>query len=207
VRVVLPNRVRAIRALGIGTRILAQVTSIIGSPPRIVGRFEPDARAVLWSTGDVWRLRVGRSPHTLERDETFVIDGVSFAVTTISIDEAGPDTTIAGATASPVRVVAFYDTVQIHRRGHEVLTVGGVGARILSELIACAGPTHWEVLASSLWSAEVDDVNALRHRWDVALGRLRTRLREAGVRDLLRSDGSGQLALELYDGDEVDDRT
>ena len=47
----------------------------------------------------------------------------------------------------------------------------------------------------------------LRHRWDVALGRLRARLRELGVRDLVRSDGAGQLALELYDGDQVDDRT
>ena len=75
-----------------------------------------------------------------------------------------------------------------------------------SELIACQGPTGWEILARAVWP-DSPDVAALRHRWDVALGRLRARLREEGVRALLRADGAGQLALELYDGDEVDDRT
>ena len=112
----------------------------------------------------------------------------------------------AADTAAPIRLVAYYDSVQIYRRNQKVHTLGGTGARILSELVTCGGPTHWEVLAREVWPDEADPLT-LRHRWDVAIGRLRARLRTAGVRDLLRSDGTGQLALELYPGDALEDKT
>ncbi len=206
VRVELPEMVTGLRAPGLGTRILPQVASIVGTPPRLVGRFEPEARAHLWCTDNEWRLQFGRSRRTVVPGDHFDIDGVRFTLTTVAIDDAGPPTTIAGSAVERLRLVAFYDNVQIHRRNREVVTLGGTGARILSELIACGGPTNWEVLASAIWPGEPVDL-ALRHRWDVALGRVRTKLRETGVRDLLRADGSGSLALELHDGDEVDDRT
>ncbi|MBK7070990.1 MAG: hypothetical protein IPH44_01705 [Myxococcales bacterium] len=208
VAVVTPEALLGVRAPGQPTRILSQVASIIGTPPRIVPRVERDAAAALWSIGDSWRLRLrGRPQERVGPGDSFEVDGVTFTLTTVPIGQAGPSATVAGgATAEPLRLVAFYDTVQIHRRNREIATVGGTGARILSELVACQGPTGWEVLARGVWTDEADAV-ALRHRWDVALGRLRARLRELGVRDLVRSDGAGQLALELYDGDQVDDRT
>ncbi|MGE0546154.1 MAG: hypothetical protein AB7O24_22885 [Kofleriaceae bacterium] len=204
-----PSHVLGIQGSSIGCRILPQVASVLaGPPPRVVGRFVPDAPVHLWATGDRWRMRRhGEQTHELSPGASFELAGERFELTAVPIADAGAVSTHAtGATAAPIRIVAFYDTVQIHRRGREVFTLGGTGARIVSELIACAGPLAWDVIAREVWPDDVDDPG-LRHRWDVALGRLRTRLREAGIRDLLRADGNGQVVLELYDGDEVDDRT
>ncbi|MEZ4402551.1 MAG: FHA domain-containing protein [Kofleriaceae bacterium] len=203
-----PTEVVALRTPGQPLRHLSQVVSIVDHPPRIVARVELDAHAQLWSIGDAWRLRRrGHPDEAVGPGASFDVDGVSFTLVTVPIGQAGPHATQgAGATAEPLRLVAYYDTVQIHRRNRELATLGGTSARIVSELVACQGPTSWEVLARGVWSDEAD-TTALRHRWDVALGRLRARLRELDVRDLVRSVGAGQLSLELYDGDEVDDRT
>jgi hypothetical protein len=206
--VITPSELLGIHAPGQPVRLLSQVASIVGTPPRVVGKVEIDAHAQLWSIGVAWRLRVrDREAIEVRPGDAFEIGGVRFTLVQVPIGQAGPSATAAGgAVVESIRIVAFYDTVQLHRRNREVLTIGGTGARILSELIACQGPTGWEILARAVWP-DSPDVAALRHRWDVALGRLRGRLREEGVRELLRADGAGQLALELYDGDEVDDRT
>jgi hypothetical protein len=205
--VVTPTELLAVAAPGQPTRVLAQVASIVDDPPRLVARVEVDAHVQLWSVGESWRLRRrGGAAQPIGPGDTIEIAGVTFRLVTVPIGLAGPSPTIAGATAEPIRLVAYYDTVQIHRRNRAIATLSGTNARIISELVACHGPTGWEVLARGVWTDEAD-TGALRHRWDVALGRLRARLRELGVRDLVRSDGAGQLALELYEGDHVDDRT
>lgn len=207
VDVVTPTELLALAADGHPTRLLSQVASIVDDPPRVVARVEVDAHVQLWSVGDAWRLRRKGGPvSAVGPGDRIAVGGVEFRLVTVPIDHAGPTATVAGATADPVRVVAYYDTVQIHRRNRPIVTLSGTNARIMSELVACHGPTGWEVLARGVWTDEAD-AGALRHRWDVALGRLRARLRELGVRELVRSDGSGQLALELYEGDRVDDRT
>ena len=189
-------------------QVLPQVASLTTSPPRIHGKLLADAPAVVWSTGERWRIRIGTTTSPLAPDDAHVVDGVRFAFELVPIAHASIATTAGGAvaTTAPVRVVAFYDSVQIYQRGQKVHVVGGTGARILSELVACGGPTRWEVLAREVWPDEID-VTALRHRWDVALGRLRMRLRHANVRELVKTDGTGQLALELYAGDVVEDCT
>jgi hypothetical protein len=186
------------------------VASIVaGPPPRLVSRFVPGAAAHLWCLGsagvDAWRLRVGDRPaRTVAVGDTFHVAGRAFEVCDIDLQAAGHEPTLGGG---PLRVVAHYDGVEIHRANRPVVTIGGIGARLISELVAFGGPVAWEVVARELWRDEADPTE-LRHRWDVALSRLRSRLREAGVRgDLLRSDGGGQLQLVLYDGDRVDDRT
>lgn len=208
--VVTPARVLALRAAGLGVRPLAQVSSVVAArPPRLAGRFVPGAIAHLWSIGDGWRLRVGDAAvRDVGEGDRFVIDGATFEVCAIAIDEAGhPSTEAAGAIAAPLRLVAHYDSVEIHRPHRPVVTFGGAGARILGELVAYGGPVSWELVARELWPGDAEPLE-LRHRWDVALGRLRARLRAGGVRgDLVRSDGGGMVQLVLYDGDHVDDRT
>lgn len=87
------------------------------------------------------------------------------------------------------------------------MALGGLAARLISEIVAFDGPVSWEVLAGELWPDE-DDVHLLRHKLDVTLSRLRSRLREARVRpDLVRSDGFGKVEIFLHTGDEIEDRT
>lgn len=188
-------------------QLLPQVASLTTDPPRVHGKLIPEARAVVWSVGDRWRLQHDGASRALAPGDHVVLDACRFGFELVPLAEAGALATERAAdTAAPVRLVAYYDSVQIYRRNQKVHTLGGTGARILSELVACGGPTHWEVIAREVWPDEADPLT-VRHRWDVAIGRLRARLRAAGVRDLLRSDGTGQLALELYPGDVVEDKT
>ena len=86
------------------------------------------------------------------------------------------------------------------------MALSGIGARIISELVACDGPVSWEVLAAMIWRDA--DGTDLRGRWDVALARLRRKLIESDLRrDLVRSDGAGHLELFLTEHDGVEDRT
>ena len=100
-----------------------------------------------------------------------------------------------------------YDTAHIHRPGLEPVTLAGIAARILGELVALGGPATWEAVAQEIWRDDTD-LNRLRHRWDVSLGRLRSKLEEHGVRrSLILSDGTGQIELMLMAGDTVEDNT
>ncbi len=186
--------------------VLPQVASLTTSPVRLHSKLLPEARAALWSTGDEWRVRIGARITRVAPGDSFTVDGQRFTVTEVPIGDAGASSTEGAGLAAPLRLVAFYDSVQIYRREQKVHTLGGTGARILSELVAHGGPTHWEILAREIWPDEVEAL-PLRHRWDVALGRLRARLRNAGIRDLVQADGTGQLALALFDGDTVEDRS
>ncbi len=187
--------------------VLPQVASLTTSPPRLHARLVPDAPATIWSTGDAWKARTAAGVVTVEPGLTLDVAGARFRFVLVPIARAGAASTEGtGAVAAPIRMVAFYDAVQIFQRGRKVHTVSGTGARLLSELVAHDGPTHWEVLAREIWPDEADALQ-LRHRWDVTLARLRARLRAAGIRQLFQADGSGQLALELYAGDLVEDRT
>jgi hypothetical protein len=80
-------------------------------------------------------------------------------------------------------------------------------ARIVSELVALGGPAHWTVLAGLLWPRDPEP-ETTRSRFDVAISRLRRKLRDARVRtDLVHTDGAGQVELLLYPHDVVQDRT
>jgi hypothetical protein len=203
--VVTPAELLGVHTAGQPVRLLSQVASIVGRPPRLIGKVEHDAHARLWSCGLAWRLQV-RDGETIEvrAGDSFDVAGVRFRLVAVPVAPAASAAT--GPGDDGLRLVALAETVELHRRGREAITIGGTGARILAELIACQGPTGWEILARAVWP-DSPDVAALRHRWDVALGRLRARLREEGVRELLRADGAGQVAIALDDGDEVDDRT
>jgi hypothetical protein len=205
-RVEAPRMVLALTLPSGETQLLPQVASITTNPPRLHGRLIPDARAVVWSTGEVWRARHGDRTMEVHAGDELAVDGQRFLFTMLPIGQASAESTEGSDVAAPLRLVAFYDSIQLYQRNRKVHTLGGTGARILSELVACGGPTRWEIVAREIWPDEID-LAPLRHRWDVALGRLRARLRGAGVRDLIHSDGSGQLALELYDGDVVEDKT
>jgi pSer/pThr/pTyr-binding forkhead associated (FHA) protein len=214
----LPDRVLALEADGLPRQVLVGTSSImsggaeVGATPKLVGRYHDSAAAHLWSSGDAWRLRLrGGVARDLEAGDVFVVDDTRITVVAVTLARAGQQRThIEGGLSSPIRVVANFDSVHIHQLGREQdqpLVLDGIAARIVSELVAVAGPVAWDVLAGEIWRDEVDRLQ-LRRKWDVSLARLRRKLREGRVRpDLVRAGGTGHVELMLYAGDVVDDQT
>ncbi|MBX7196290.1 MAG: hypothetical protein K1X94_29830 [Sandaracinaceae bacterium] len=202
-----PDAVLAVESPTLGRRALPSLASLSAGPPLTLGtRFEPEAQAHVWWNGDGWRARMGRgTTRSIAPGDTLRIGGEEVRFSMIALENS---TTTRGGLDAPMRIVAWYDGVEIHRQGRPVVTLGGVGARIVSELVAVGGPAEWSVVAREVWKGDALDPDELRHRWDVSLARLRTRLREAGIRaDLLRSDGSGYVQIVPTPEDVVEDKT
>ncbi len=206
----LPGTLPALEGEGLDRRLLRSVASIfVGPPLEVVARYDPGAQAHLWLTDSAWRLQIAGQPRRpVDEGDEFLVGGHLLRLVGVPIHSAGQTPTrIEGGVLTPLWIVARFDSAHIHRAEHAPLVLGGRGARLLSELVAFGGPVAWQVLASEVWP-EAADPDVLRHRLDVNLGRLRSRLREAGIRaDLVRSDGAGQVELVLCQGDTVEDQT
>lgn len=204
-----PLRVVALQSPSLGTRVLPSVVSLYAGPPlTLAPRFEPEAEVHLWWGGAEWRLRRrGGETTTLAEGDVVRVGAEDARVVSVPSQAASAPSTHVEGFRSPLRIVTMFHGVELHRRDRPPVTLGGVGARILSELVAFAGPTDWRMIATEVWG-QSDDPGELRHRWDVSLARLRRRLREEGIRaDLLKSDGSGFVSLGLYPEDVVEDRS
>lgn len=197
-----------------GPRLLRQVLPPVASLVardglRLVAGYVEPAAAWIWCTGAAWRLRVDDLPaRTLEPGEELGIAGEIVRTVAVPLDAAGQAPThTGGGVEAPLHIHAYFDTVHVHRAGAAVLVLGGLQARIVSELVALGGPTHWTVLAGLLWPRDPEP-ETMRSRFDVALSRLRRKLRDGHVRtDLVHTDGAGQVVLLLYPHDVVQDRT
>lgn len=206
----LPNSVLGLEGDGLPRTVLPSVASVqVSDGVRLITGFHESAAAWIWCTGETWRLSLaGSSPRTLSAGDSFKADNVLLHAVEVPLLDAGQAATHhRGGIDTPLSVVANFDTVHVHRQGEVVLVLGGVPARIISELVAMGGPTHWSVLAAQIWPRE-PDAEVVRSRLDVNMSRLRRKLREARVRtDLVHTDGSGQIELLLYPHDIVEDRT
>ncbi|MBL8681105.1 MAG: hypothetical protein JNK05_18120 [Myxococcales bacterium] len=202
-----PDKVLALSIDGLGSTILPATASLALEPsPTLLPRFEPDADLHLWWNGHEWRAQVrGSKVRAVSDGDALSVQGKTARFELV--ENRGSETTaMAPATSAPLRLVAWFDTVEIHRDGMPAVTISGVGARVLSELVAFDGPVEWQVAAREVWSDPID-ADELRHRWDVTLARLRAKLREAGVRaDLVRSTGAGLVQLVRYPSDVLEDR-
>lgn len=203
----LPDTVLAVEAEGLPPVALAAVASLRGVPrPSVAGRYEPDAPCVVWTTGEGWQRRVEGVTHALAPGDTWTVEGVRFRALALALVGGGA-TRLTGGVDPPLRLVVAFDTAQVQRGDDPPVLLAGQPARVLSELVALGGPTGWEVVAGELWPDETDE-HLLRKKWDVVLGRLRSRLREARIRaDLVRAVGTGHVELVLHPGDSVEDRS
>jgi hypothetical protein len=205
-----PRTVLALQLPGLAPQLLTGTTALHGgSRPRLSPRLDDDAAAVVWCTGETWLARVGDGPNIpLEPGMVFEVAGAPFRVVEVDLATAAPaPTQVAGTVSAPLRIEACFDSVHIHRDGADAVVLSGISARILSELVALDGPVGWEIVGGLIWPDEPDRVS-LRRKWDVALARLRARLRDARIRnDLVRAIGTGTVEMLRYPGDEVIDRT
>lgn len=185
--------------------LLHDVAAIVGAPPRVVWRTDPDAAALLWRLGDGWRVAIGDAPPLdLALGDQFEAAGTTFTVVAVPLGR-----TPADATRSPderLRIVTFFDTVHIHRAGTPVCVIAGQGARLISELAAAGQPIGWSALARELWRDAFDE-EVLRNRLDAVTRRLRAKFAAEDLRpDLVSPDGLGHLELRLGPDDVVEDR-
>ncbi len=203
----LPNEVFAVEADGLPAVALPAVAALRGLPrPSVVGRHDPGAPCVIWTTGEVWRRASGGVTTVVQPGDTWQVEGVTFRAVTLALGGGGA-TRLTGGVDPPLRLIVAFDTAQVQRGEDPPVLFAGQAARVLSELVALGGPAAWEVVARELWPDEREE-HLLRKKWDVTLGRLRSRLREGRIRaDLVRAAGTGQVELVLRQGDVVEDRS
>jgi len=208
----LPDSVLALEGPGLGRRVLAGVCSLSATPDglEIAPRFDPDAAAWVFNVDGAWHTRSrNEEGRPLRPGDTIAVGGHIARAVSVDLHVAAENETVAdGAVGRPLRILARYETVHIHRDPDPVLVLSGISARIVSELVATQVPTPWEVIAREVWDGEDAEPGELRGRFDAAMLRLRKKLRAAGVRgDLVRTDGHGSLELVRYPGDRIEDQS
>lgn len=207
VEVHLPDEVVGVRAPEVPLQVVHGSCSLYaGGRPRVASGYDPLADGWIWSDGARWTgLSRGGAPRVLAPGDSLIAGGVPFEIEVTRLTSAAA-TRAEDADERPLRIVAWYDTVDLGPVGGEAHTIGGIGARLISELVAVGGPAPWEAIARALWRDAAPDAD-LRHAWDVQTSRLRARLRALGLRGDLVSVVGGQVALRLRPGDQVEDRT
>jgi hypothetical protein len=209
--VYLPDAVLGVEGPGVPRQAIVGVTSVKRAFDglRLVPGHVTDADAHVWSTGEAWHAALaGGAPAAVDAGDVLKIGEHNLRFVDIPLGHAAAaDTRVDRLSARPMRVVARFQDVRIFREGEPVAVLDGIAARIVSELVAVGGPVSWLIVAREVWREE-DSEARLRHRWDVALVRLRARLQEARIpRDFVRCDRSGFVSLSTTDGDELVDET
>lgn len=205
----LPDHALALEGDGLPRQILTRTCSLLaGPPPSLRPGARREAAAVLWFTGQGWRARTGQQPpFDVHPGETIDVEDLSVRAVAVPLAIADQSRTRAGGVDGPLRIVARFDTVHIHREGQAPVVLSGQLARILSEVATVGVPISWEALAGEIWTG-TPARSVLRRRWDAAMVRLRAKLRESGVRpDLVRPSGKGLVEIVLGPGDQVVDET
>jgi hypothetical protein len=207
VEVVLPDEILAVESDALPRQALPGVASFV-SGPRMVAGWHEDAEVHVWLTGEGAMIRQGGATKPLEVGDRFEVEGATVRVVAVPLAAMNLAATRGeGSLASPLRLVAHFDTVHLHRAGLPPVLFSGKQARLISELVAVGTAMSWQSLASELWPDEPESLR-LRSRLDVVLSRIRRNLRARGVRaDLLRMDGAGQIELVVYEHDTIEDNT
>ncbi|TNF36551.1 MAG: helix-turn-helix domain-containing protein [Deltaproteobacteria bacterium] len=208
VAVHLPDTVLAVRAAGLPDLPLPPVATLLPGPPPRVLAAPKRGGAVVWSEAERFLLQQAGEPARPVADgDRVTVDGVVFTFFALPVSQLMATETASLDTHPAMTLELFYDVVHIHQAGQPRVTLRGVGARLLSELALLGQPVSWETVAGELWDASTDR-SLLRGRWDMAVGRLRHRLRDAGLPPhLLYTDGSGNIELRLRPADVIEDRT
>jgi hypothetical protein len=206
--VALPAETLGLEAAGLPRMSLRGACSLYAEgQARILPGLQPDAAAWVWGDGEQWSLRDGQGEsRPLLLGDQIQLGPALYRVVAMTLGRSGPgQTLVPGASATPMVVVARFDTVHVYSEGELRAVLDGIPARIVSELVALGGPVRWQLLAEEVWGKELD-ATTLRNRLDVALVRLRRTLRDGRLRpDLVRMTGTGHIELLLHPLDRVED--
>lgn len=174
----------------------------------VCARYVAGAGAYLWSTSSGMALALAGQPAALlEPGREWALGPHRYAVHARAAGAVGALATELGGN-EPMRIVARYDVVHIHREGRPPVELVGVAARIVSELVAVGGVESCDAVAMEVCGAGNPDPGQLRKRLDKNLWTLRRKLAAARIRpDLVRTTGTGHLELVLYEGDRAVDET
>jgi len=164
----------------------------------VSARYHPHAIAWIWCDEQGYFIETDGEVEPLSAGQRLHLGGVWVEVVSTS---AGGTIATAVSWEQPLRIVAQYDAVHIHREGHAVVHLGGLPARMLSELVAVGAPIQWSAVAEEIWGTDVPR-HRLRLRWDKNLRTLKKKLQATGIqRPLVTSFGHGMVALSLREGD------
>lgn len=210
VEVHLPSQVLGLEGDGLVQQMLSGVCSLLADPtPRIVRGYLQGALVCMWSTGDGWMCRrPGMLAEPMRAGDRLQLGDLVFTVVSMPLGVEGrAPSRRDDAVDAPLRLVARYDTVHLHREGSAAITFSGKQARLISELVATGVPLSWQALSAELWPDEAD-ASRRRSRLDVIMSRIRRKLRSRSARsDLVRTDGAGHFELLIYPYDSVEDLT
>lgn len=175
------------------------------APP--VAFFDPDAVAHVLGGRAGPRLRQpGRPDQALALGLPFAVAGRTYRLVETSAAPFEHATSDRGQFEQGLRIVTRFDIAQITSDSGRSVNFDGLAARVISELAELKAPVAWTELARILWNTPAD--SATRHRWDQLLVRIRSKLREAGIRgDLVRSNRNGLVELVLGPNDKLQVRT
>jgi hypothetical protein len=206
----LPAAVLAIDGAEGGTVLLLHSVYSLrdGNPPKLVNRFEADARGWIWAAGERYRVRLAGGEARLVEPGVPIRWGASALEPCLRpLRDAGCTPTHRQSPSAALTIRARYETVHIHVEDGPSAVVSGIAAQMISELAQFDVPVPWHVVANEIWP-DTGDAHLQRRNWDRNVARLRAKLREAGIReDLLRPDGCGNVELYLRPGDRVADET
>lgn len=227
--VALPDRVPAVipPAPGAPFPALGVVAFFPGDDAPLRHGFDPAAAAHLWSVGlegATLRLRAGPvrdardatvrpdDDRTITPGERFAVDGHVYSFGSAPARALHVDATLdRGGFDTALALHLQYDTVRVTSSHGKVCVFDGLQARALSELHGIGQPVAWQEVARALWGPlDAGDATEtqIRQRWDQLLSRIRSKLREAGLRsDLVRTSRPGLVALVTGPRDTVIDAT
>lgn len=120
----------------------------------------------------------------------------------------GTEATEQGGFA-PLVVTAQFESVEIRGGGlGRPLTLTGIGALIVIELVRSGEPVHWYRIARRIWpigrgQTPDDHKEVIRARWYQATARLRREVDTAGLKRALIEARAGTMVLVTLPGDLV----
>ena len=206
VEVCLPKHIPALRINQLPPVVLTNTISIfLTADPYIKQGVQPQADAMIWSSGDSWHITFGDGPsQRLNIGDQWAHDDHLIHVLDITRREEAQLFTRSHI-QQPLTLNVVDQRVHIHNEVDPPVIISGVPGKILAALLRQSGSAHWTAIARQVWLNDKAGEDVLRPRFDVGLGRLRQQMKALfNTEDaLLEFDGTGILSIHLSKQDTI----